>query len=317
MRWRNIKFDDLKTCLEIFPELFDGVSLDDHQRAWSALLARPSFRGVIIEIEGDAKEWKAVGSGASVFIREDVARKEIDSPRRGLTRRILTSLLSSQPLTLSTHAIAKANASDGIHVVTLWARCGKEIRAESLIQEIRQLLAESFSALHGGYYFKAMLFEVVDADDHSYALDSRVCQIVDFPDRSSQTGRDQGRLAIIDAVHVRALPGSIIGRLFTQRRPLLKLRPVDQHLLLAAFDGAPDRELTSRLNLTLPGVKRRWASLYQHLQDTGAVIFSRSALADNGARGMQKRHEVLSYIRDHPEELRPYLETTRQPAERC
>lgn len=304
MRWRSITFGDLKVCLDIFPKLFGNVSRNDRDTAWRILLALPSFQGVIIEAESEAGEWTVVGSGASVFIRDDFAERAIRSPQIGLTGRIIASLLSPDPVTLSTRAIARANGSDGITVVTLWGRWARTVRSKAAIQEIRQLLAESFTALHLGFYFKSILFEMVDEQDRSFALETRLCNVVDYP--SNQEGIDPGALAVVDAAKVLALPGSVLGRLFIQRRPVLNLRPPDQELLLAALDGAPDRELTERLNLKLPAVKRRWASLYRHLMDDEAAILSAGALSENGARGIQKRHEVLSYVRSHPEELRPF-----------
>jgi len=111
MRRRSITFDDLKTCLEIFPEVFAGVLVFDHQRVWRARLAHPSFRGVIIEEEGDAREWKELGSGASVFIRDDVARKEIDGEMAAEPCPIQSALRPSAHLSFAPSTEGKSNGT--------------------------------------------------------------------------------------------------------------------------------------------------------------------------------------------------------------
>jgi DNA-binding NarL/FixJ family response regulator len=86
---------------------------------------------------------------------------------------------------------------------------------------------------------------------------------------------------------------------------LLGLRSTDKELLVAALKGATDRELADDLNLTKEAVKRRWKVLFDRLEAVKPEIFGAS-VSNNGKRGPQKRHRILAYVRDHPEELRPF-----------
>jgi hypothetical protein len=64
-----------------------------------------------------------------------------------------------------------------------------------------------------------------------------------------------------------------------------------------------DASAARALFISPPAVKHRWASIY------GRVAASRPDLCPtdaDGTRGVQKRQRVLTYVRNHPEELRPF-----------
>ena len=95
--------------------------------------------------------------------------------------------------------------------------------------------------------------------------------------------------------------------LFHYREPILRLRPSDQELLLAALDGMTDQELSDRLSLNLGTIKKRWISLFDRVANAKPALLPEVNGADNRhKRGPQKRHRILAYVRGHPEELRPY-----------
>ena len=93
---------------------------------------------------------------------------------------------------------------------------------------------------------------------------------------------------------------------------MLRLRQSDQQLLLAAQDGATDWELTAKLGLTLAGVKARWRSTFARIALVRSDLVSDEDTGKN--RGLQKRHGVLAYVREHPEELTPYTRRHLLPA---
>jgi len=59
-----------------------------------------------------------------------------------------------------------------------------------------------------------------------------------------------------------------------------------QRLLVAALRGLTDDELSDDLMVSHSAVKNAWRSIY--------------------ARGKQKRQRLLAYLRERPEELRPF-----------
>ena len=87
----------------------------------------------------------------------------------------------------------------------------------------------------------------------------------------------------------------------------LELRRVHRELLAAALEGLTDLELSERLSLSPSAVKKRWASIYEHVE--GKVPgMPPAALRADQTRGQERRRHVLNYVRIHPEEFRPLFD---------
>jgi len=74
-------------------------------------------------------------------------------------------------------------------------------------------------------------------------------------------------------------------------------------LLELALEGADDVSITKSLFVTLPAIKRRWSNIFERV---GSISPDLSPFHADGTRGVQKRQRILTYIRSHPEELRPF-----------
>jgi hypothetical protein len=52
--------------------------------------------------------------------------------------------------------------------------------------------------------------------------------------------------------------------------------------------------------------KKAWRSIYDKVRDSGIdVLPDETNDAENGDRGKEKKQRLLTYVREHPEELRP------------
>jgi hypothetical protein len=107
-------------------------------------------------------------------------------------------------------------------------------------------------------------------------------------------------------------PGSWAGSLFDCEPPRFGFSRSQQKLLQSAIAGATDEELASELCVSPSAVKMAWNAIYER----ASSFFPN--LAENGhndggsqARGKQKRHHLLAYLREHPEELRPFAKKIR------
>jgi hypothetical protein len=103
----------------------------------------------------------------------------------------------------------------------------------------------------------------------------------------------------------------VAASIYRYRAPVLRLRPAEQKLLAAALSGKTDAELSAELGLSIEAIKKRWLSVFERVDQFKPEILSQ-AEADNDARGPQKRHRVVAYVRSHPEELRPYSRDTKK-----
>jgi hypothetical protein len=102
-------------------------------------------------------------------------------------------------------------------------------------------------------------------------------------------------------------PGTWINLFFAYRKPVIGFTRSEQRLLSAALRGGTDGELSDLLVVSLSAVKKMWASIYLRVQSRKPfdVRIELDESVD-GDRGKEKKQKLLVYLREHPEELRPY-----------
>jgi hypothetical protein len=115
-------------------------------------------------------------------------------------------------------------------------------------------------------------------------------------------------LFVADRESAFAVSGSIANFLFHYREPILSLRKEDQQLLAVALRGLTDEELSKALSLKVAAVKKRWAAVFGRVSAVKPELIPEVA-GSYAMRGRQKRHHLLAYLREHPEELRPVMST--------
>jgi hypothetical protein len=71
---------------------------------------------------------------------------------------------------------------------------------------------------------------------------------------------------------------------------------------MCALSGSTDEETARDLHVTVAAVKKRWQSVFEIAAEKLPHLCGESSRT--GRRGPEKRTSILSYIRQHPEELR-------------
>ncbi|HXX84413.1 MAG TPA: hypothetical protein VEN29_10555 [Casimicrobiaceae bacterium] len=299
--WRETCEADLEPCLSDQPHAL-GADIIGRRRAleiWKQLFHEGSLLSRVIEIAGPDGRRRRAGFGASVFVDHEFVTSEIRNPRLGLTSRIIAGLANGQAVVLSRRQVAEGNAGAGLDVVFLasvrWPTSNQLEFADMMMASVRSCVEA-----HAGYRLRSALVEISG-------------------DQLREVGNQSGELEVIklfqdvDRALVRltrdgaaAVAGSFSNLLFHYREPRLGLREADQHLLTRALGGATDRDLATGLGLTISTVKKRWRSIFTQVERLAPNLFAEIATGDEGKRGPQKRHLVLAYVRDHPEELRPF-----------
>ncbi len=179
------------------------------------------------------------------------------------------------------------------------------------VAEVKLDLARGGVDCLAGYRLEQILIEAFDCSDVEYIDSTKVYQkIGDFSERGprGETGCSRGLFAMTKA-SVESVMGSVANFVFQYSPPIFRFKRGDRQLLDAALEGLTDRELSSCLGVSLETVKKRWASVFEQVEEIMPnllpVAGGRHPVTQ--ARGLQKRHRVLAYIRNHPEELRPHL----------
>jgi len=262
------------------------------------LVRDPFFIAVAFESDPPIRGHRIIGFGASAFVSAAFMDAELADPHPDINSRIIASVHSGQSVLLTRDEIARANAGDGVDSVILYGSWREEILSASESAKVQMLLPSSYTKLHAGYRIRRIAWETACEHEERFARSSGVYRAIgEFP----ESGRALNLMSSVTAV---AVPGSVGNVLCSYTEPVLRLLETDQQLLVAAQNGATDWELTAKLGLTIAAVKARWRSTFARIAEVKSDLVRDQENGKN--RGLQKRHGVLAYVRDHPEELRPY-----------
>ena len=308
MHWRPFRKADLPHCLELEP-----ASLGDHivgrrgaLRVWNSLLEDPSFHGTVIESDRPIAEHQIVGCGMGIFVTTAFADAETTSPRPGLNSRIIAAVAAGEPILLGRESIAQGNASGGLDFVNLYGTWRDGIMTPAELAEVHALLGRGFVEHLAGFRFNRVLKEAIGDSRIAFARATGTYRLLaEFHECGSA-------LAVVTSERALAAPYSVAAAIYRYRAPVLRLRPAEQELLVAALGGKTDAELSAGLGLSIEAIKKRWLSVFERVDQFKPELLSR-AEAGGDARGPQKRHHVVAYVRSHPEELRPYAWDAKRP----
>jgi hypothetical protein len=308
--WRKTVAKDLPECLGLNPTK-NGHELVGRARAiegWKKLLGLgDATRSAVVERQSTSGR-EIVGFGLAAFVKERFADAEVLEPRPGLNARVIESVVTDNSVVATLKEVRDANTRGTLQQVILdtsWKRTGLN---RSHVNEVRVLLGQAYHDLFAGYRFSRIITELVDELDFWHLSGTRGEWIFDRFGAYRKANREtlwnaDRALAYVTADSIRADPHSIAADLFLHRHPQFMFRSGEQQLLEVALDGLDDGPAAIALCLSVAAIKRRWTKIFER------VAVSQPDLCDLqsvGVRGMQKRQRILAYMRNHPEELRPF-----------
>jgi hypothetical protein len=301
---RDFHEEDLLPCLNI-DERRIGDSMIGRTRAilmWKRLFRLQSFEGRVLEYDPPLSGHRVIGFGCGVFVDHEFVAAELANPRPGLNDRLIASIESGAASVVLTDANLRArNARGTLDMVVLYANWVDSLLNNEQRLEIQRVFAITMFEAFSGYRLGTILCEEIGGVMRHFREATRVWRLV-----QQFREQDRGLISLTkgDALNV---AGSVYGGLFCYQEPTLKLRNGDKQLLIAARGGATDIELATTLNLSLAAVKKRWRSVFDRIALKRPDLLPCAARQwISEIRGPQKRHIILAYIREHPEELRPF-----------
>lgn len=311
MSWRPIRPADLGECLSLNPKSM-GHELVGRARAlaaWQRLQSSRSFRAVAIESDEPIKGHRIVGFAASVFVSASFAERESADPKPGVNARLISSVASGEAVVLTPEQLAYENTQGCLHLIVVQPGAMPDVLTPEECQDVLRQISLANLACFDGYRVRQVLMETTSANEIKIAKSFQVWKLLnsyeDYHRRNP--GNSWNRDRALFAIDLSEGP-SFQVKGGHNREPILGLRSSDQDLLEAALRGSTDMELSEELGLKLPALKKRWVSVYKR------VAIARPSLLpglddnlDRQTRGRQKKHRLLAYVREHPEELRPYV----------
>lgn len=309
--WRKTRVADLPECLKVQPAQSGAEQIGPSRalEAWQSLLQMDhAIRSIVIErISNGTPEIVAFGMAA--FVKRDFADREVESPRPGLNSRIIASVGDGNRVIASYEEVREANTRGDLQQVILQTMWKDSSLNAAQRDEVRMMRGLAFGELYSGYCFSRVLRELVDEldfwDIEGYPGFHILDRFEAFRLANPETSWNPKRaLAAVTVESIRAHPGSAVAALFHRfSEPRLGLTRSEQELLEVALDGMDDRTASKALFVSLPAIKRRWQSIFDHVSSVSPELCPSDG---NGTRGTQKRQRILTYLRNHREELRPF-----------
>lgn len=317
MLWRPTTADDLESALAIDPHSF-GDEIVGRARALAAyrtLVTTRRFLSAVVELPLRNGKSQIVGFGSTVFVSDAFCRQETANPRPGLNARIIASVAEGRSVVLTHEEVRRANTFEGLTIAimhALWIPLSAD-----QVSALERVMSQAFYQLIRGYRLLRLLREAGSDQAIAHIKAQRIFATSFTFDSfhranlDNRWNRDRA-LFVAERDDCLALPASVAAMVFSYSEPTLPLHDADQELVLAALNGATDAELARTLDLKLPALKKRWASLFDRVRSVRPDLVPFPDSPTLQSRGPQKRHRLLAYLRDHPEELRPrLLKTTR------
>jgi len=103
------------------------------------------------------------------------------------------------------------------------------------------------------------------------------------------------------------LPLNPIARLFHFTEPVLDLTDSQKEVLDLALEGYSDQAIARFLSIKPSAVQMRWRRIYEKALLVLPELAEVDERCADGRRGQEKRRMVVEYIREHPQEIRPWI----------
>lgn len=299
MNWREAGLEDLTDGLDIEPSMW-GDEMVGRKRAleaWRRMAGSLASNSAVVETDGPRK--RMVGFGFSVFVTREFADDELQNPRPGMNGRIVASVLSDRSVVRCEAGLCEAD--EPLDAVIMGGHFKYELLPPEERAQAEVLLPAAFAESHVGYCLNRILIETLTERHREIMESSGVWRkVVDYP-------RHNRSLLMLTRKDAFSVSGSVAGQLFDYHKPALGLRRAEKELLAEALKGGTDNEIAQRMNLSVPTVKKRWASLFDRVADARPELLPEGGPKESQEnRGPQKRHRILAYVRSHPAEVRPY-----------
>ncbi len=318
LRHRLMRPNDVRPCVDkiasdpVYRSRY-GNALEDLHPVWLRLLDCDAKSAVVFEeVAGSRATLCAVGVSAFVhddFVRELKARPFWYGPE--LARRLRRG---DSPV-LSDRQLREANSRGGLTAL-VWE--GFICPGFERNSELYRKMATAFIEEHRGFLWKELIAHQVDTVGRLEWILHSGAFLWDTAAGCYTDRLEQAPAEILKTPHILGLtrelemrrPGSWIGSLFEYRPPQFGFSRGEQRVLLSALDGGTDQELSDTLGVSLETIKKTWRSIYNRVAACSPELVPNHSVNDTDfgmhQRGKEKKQRLISYLREHPEELRPF-----------
>lgn len=316
LRYRQMGPADVRKCVSLIaahPVIGPryGKAIADLSAAWLRLLDYEAKSTVVFEELQDSRV-RIFGVGVSVFVNDEFMREAKTPPFFWIGPELARRIARGNSPLLPGRSLRDANARGGLNLLT-WEGCIRPEDAGRAETYNKMILA--FIEEHRGFLWK----EIIGAQAHSAEalrsmlksggalFDAVKSRWMDSPEKDPQEIVAKPHLIGLDREIALSRPGSWVGGLFDYEPPRCGFSRGEQRLLISALGGETDEQLAHALGISRSAIKKAWHSIYDRVARCLPELVQGESRLDTtmSERGKEKKHRLLGYLREHPEELRP------------
>lgn len=281
---------------------------------WHILLSRGAMHLCVVEDRGKSVNSRIVSFNAVAFVTDEFCSHARSTLHAYLSVELARRYLSSQLPVMNREQVAEANTCEGLNVVMCFEGWTHDGLSREQFLALREKQSEALHYILIGYRIKEFLADTLDREtlewmlnagarlrrDHSNYFRNRVvCE------RAPSLGPFLVGLTKKEAF---SQPGSNLASLFIYTPPRFHFNRSQRVLLQHALTGETCEALARSLSISAWTVKKRWHAIYDRVGDVDSALLPPAIAcgSDTSSRGMERRRHLLNYLRQHPEELRPF-----------
>jgi len=282
---------------------------------WQALLANGAMQLFLVEDRTRPPASRIVSFGATIFATDEFCCAADSTLPPYLGVQIARYYLSCAAPVLQPEDVARANAREGLNVIMCFEGWALDGFSREQVLAVREKQSEAFHLTHAGYRMKEILADPIDDEELHWMLDAGAHVRRDYSSYFKRHGAPtrcspRPRLVGLTKEAACANPGSYLSRFFVHTPPRFHFNRSEQLLLHHALMGETSDDLAASLSISPWTVKKRWQAIYERVADVDRELFLPPVAngAHVTARGAERRRRLLHYLRQHLEELRPFIE---------
>jgi hypothetical protein len=311
LRYRPVTRRDIDECMSLLPP-WQGLSAEQRQalpRLWQQLVDEPSMVSAVIEDMALPGE-RIQGWGVTLIVpRQQVSELRLDQePEAFLTRRVYQSLLDGRFRPMTDREIGQENAAGELTMLILNFSARQYGPENPYGHSLIATANDTYRTFHDGYNLRAIYYETNAIDQYAAAPSGFLRRR--FANESDLlTVPLELRPAYFGLTRAEAwnqLPGPPTRNSFEHQPPLFCFSASQRRLLWFALFDESDEALMPTLDVSVHGLKKLWRGIYERIEDRMPSFFGDAAGGDDGKRGPEKRRQVMAYVRQRLEELRPW-----------
>jgi DNA-binding CsgD family transcriptional regulator len=283
--------------------------------AWKRWLRSEAMTAAVFEDWSPSRP-VMLAFAVSVFVTDEWVSMARSSTEPFLSARTVQSELDGTDSPVLRPDAIQRNPAAPLNILNLHY-CEKSGLPQDTGPALRYRVLQAFLDVYRGYRIKEVIQELWDEIDPAFLLKGwgriRNDYSSYFADRGERIPPIGRRPFLIGITREEASldPGDIISPVFTFAPPRFAFSRAERRLLRQALLGRTDAELTRCLGVAMSTVKSHWRSAYSRVARIDPRLLPGSGAENGGSaiRGQEKRRRLLEYLRRHPEELGPAVNT--------